>query len=154
MDVKFINPFLTATVNVLKTMAFVEPKPGKPFIKKDKIALGDVTGIIGLSGDVTGTLSITFEENTIKHILSNMFGEEVKEINDEVRDGVGELTNMICGDARKMLQQQGINIKAAIPSIVSGKNHTIQHITAGPVIALPFTTEAGKFVVEFTFKKN
>ena len=154
MDVKFINPFLTATVNVLKTMAFVEPKPGKPFIKKDRVALGDVTGIIGLSGDVEGTLSITFEEETIKHILSNMFGEDVKEINDEVRDGVGELTNMICGDARKLLQQMGINISASIPSIVSGKDHTIQHITAGPVIALPFSTEAGKFIVEFTFKKK
>ena len=42
MDVRFINPFLNGTVSVLKTMAFVEPKAGKPFLKKDSLARGDV----------------------------------------------------------------------------------------------------------------
>jgi chemotaxis protein CheX len=38
MDVKFINPFLEGTVNVLKTMAMVDPQPGKPYVKKDNQA--------------------------------------------------------------------------------------------------------------------
>jgi len=32
-----------------------------------------------------------------------MFGEEMKEINNEIADAVGELTNMISGQARKEL---------------------------------------------------
>ena len=35
MDVEFINAFMEGTVNVLKTMAFIEPKPGAPYIKKE-----------------------------------------------------------------------------------------------------------------------
>ena len=35
MDVKLINPFLAAAMHVLKTMAQVDAKPGKPFLKKD-----------------------------------------------------------------------------------------------------------------------
>lgn len=31
---EFINPFLEATVPVLKTMAHLKPIPGKPYIKK------------------------------------------------------------------------------------------------------------------------
>ncbi len=154
MDVKYINPFLTATINVIKTMAFLDPKPGKPFIKKESKALGDVSGVIGLSGDLKGSLSITFEEDTIKHIVSNMFGEDINEINDEVRDAVGELTNMISGDARRQLQSFGVKIDAAIPSIITGKNHTITHIAKGPIVALPFDTEKGKFIVEFTMEKT
>jgi len=152
MDVKYINPFLSATINVLKTMAFTEPTPGKPFVKKDQKAIGDVSGIIGLSGEAVGSLSITFEESTIKHIVTNMFGEEVKELNDEVRDAVGELTNMISGDARRLLQDQNIKIEASIPSIITGKGHTISHMAKGPTIALPFTTEKGNFIVEFTLE--
>ena len=47
MDVRFINAFLDGTINVLKTMAFVTPRAGKPFLKKDDTAAGDVSGIIG-----------------------------------------------------------------------------------------------------------
>ena len=91
MDAKLINPFINATANVLKTMAFVTPKPGKPYLKKDDVAKGDVTGIIGLTGEANGTISVTFDEGSILKIVSNMFGEEMKELNHEVADAVGEL---------------------------------------------------------------
>jgi chemotaxis protein CheX len=30
-----------------------------------------------------------------------------------------------------------------------GDNHTIQHITSAPIMAIPFTTPDGSFTVEF-----
>ena len=60
------------------------------------------------------------------------------EINDEVRDAVGEITNMISGVARKKLESQGYNILAAIPTVVSGKDHAILHVLGGPSIIIPF----------------
>ena len=47
MDVTLINPFINATINVLETMAFVKVTAGKPYLKKDNIAVGDVTGSWG-----------------------------------------------------------------------------------------------------------
>ena len=144
MDVKYINPFLSATVNVLKTMAFVDVHPDKPFLKKDQVATGDVSGIIGLTGEATGSLSVTFNFNLIQKIMANMLGEEVEEVTNDVRDAVGELTNMISGDARRMLQQEGLQLSAAIPTIVAGKNHTIKHVVSGPVIVIPFQADSGE----------
>ena len=66
-------------------------------------------------------MAISFTESCICYILTNMFGEEVKGINDEVKDAVGELANMISGDARRMLSEKGISLSAAIPTVVSGK---------------------------------
>ena len=153
MDVKFINPFLNGTINVLKTMAFVEVQPGKPFLKKDHLALGDVTGIIGLTGTATGSLSVTFNFALIQMIMSNMLGEDVSEVTNDVRDAVGELTNMISGDARRMLQQEGLTLNAAIPTIVAGKDHTIKHVVSGPIIVIPFTAEGGgNAIVEVSMK--
>jgi len=95
MDVKMINPFINATLNVLETMAFVKSEAEKPYLKKNHVAQGDVSGVVGFTGDTNGTLAVTFDELCILKIVSNMFGEEMTEVNDEIADAVGELTNMI-----------------------------------------------------------
>ena len=148
MDVRFINAFLDGTLNVLKTMAFVEPKPGKPYLKKDSLASGDVSGIIGLTGSATGSMALSFSEGSILKIVSNMLGEEIKEINGDITDAVGEITNMVSGAARKELEPLGLNILAAIPTVVSGKSHSIKHVLGGPSIIIPFEIEEGPFVVD------
>ena len=129
-------------------MAFIEPIAGKPFLKKDQIASGDVSGVIGLTGDAKGSLALSFTASCIFAILSNMLGETYTELNDEIYDAVGELTNMISGDARKHLEAEGLIITAAIPTIISGRNHIIKHIVSGPSIIIPFSTAHGPFVVD------
>ena|SRR5438132_14372821 len=112
MDVTFINPFLEAAVNVLQTMAFTETQVGKPFLKgKTPLSQGDVTGIVGLTGDKNGSLAVSFSEAAILQVVSNMFGEVCKEMNDDVRDAVGEITNMICGDARPCWRSMATNFR-------------------------------------------
>lgn len=147
-----INPFLEATVSVIKTMAFLEPVAGKPYVKNGSSATGDISGVVGITGETEGSLSITFTKGCILHIIGNMLGEEQKEINDVVKDAVGELTNMISGDSRRRLAEMGHNFQGAIPSIVSGEGHEIKHITRGPILTIPFATPAGSFAVEVSFK--
>lgn len=148
MNVRFINPFLEGTISVLKTMAFVEPRAGAPYLKKDCVARGDISGIIGLTGDAKGSLALSFSESCILRIVSNMLGEEMCEVNGDINDAVGEITNMVSGVARKHLEKDGLNITAAIPTVVAGKNHSIIHVMGGPSIIIPFTIDAGPFVVD------
>ncbi len=148
MDVKIINPFINATLNVLETMAFIKPEAGKPYLKKGDFAQGDVSGIIRFTGESNGTVSVTFNKLCILKIVSNMFGEEMKEINNEIEDAVGELTNMISGQARKELEGIGKVFHGAIPLVVTGKKHKIMPMTKGQKIAIPFRTDSGDFTVE------
>ncbi|HRR39893.1 MAG TPA: chemotaxis protein CheX [Syntrophales bacterium] len=148
MDVRFINPFLEGTMSVLRTMAFIEPRPGKPYLKKNNVAQGDISGIIGLTGDVRGSLALSFSERCIMKIVSNMLGEEIKSMNGDIKDAVGEITNMVSGVARKKLEGMDLTISAAIPTVVSGKNHSILHVLGGPSIIIPFETDHGPFVVD------
>ena len=50
MRADFINPFLHAMVNVLRTMCELQPQVGKSVLKEDNIARGVVTGFIDLMG--------------------------------------------------------------------------------------------------------
>ena len=152
MDVKYINPFLNGTLEVLKTMAFMDAHPGRIYVKESNIAAGDVSGIIGITGDATGSLAISFTEACICHIVSRMLGETHETADKDVFDAVGEITNMISGVARTYLEKQGMTVYAAIPTVIYGKNHTIDPVLDSPSIIIPFSTEKGDFVVDVCIK--
>ncbi len=151
MRAEHINPFIKASVKVLKMMAFMETKAKKPYLKKDDRATGDVSTIVGMTGPSTGTFSLSFDETCILQIATNVFGEEVTKIDRDVTDIAGELANMISGQARRELEGLGLILDGAIPSIFTGKNHTIYHMTDGPKIAIPFIVEKGSFTMEVCF---
>lgn len=154
MDVKFINPFIYGTMDVMEKMAFLKPVAGKPYAKTDDTAQGDISGIIGMTGDATGSLAMSFSESCIMSICDKMLGEKHTEINRAVLDAVGELTNMISGSARKLMEKEDLKVFAAIPTIVFGKAHTVRHVIKGPSIVIPFQTEAGDFVIDVCLKAN
>ncbi len=148
MDIRFINPFLEAAVEVLGTMAAVSLQAGKPYLKKNQQASGDISGVVGLSGDAQGSLSVTFEFSVIKHALKAMLGEDISKVNDDARDAVGEFTNMISGSARQKLQEAGLTLSAGIPTVVDGPGHNIHHTVNGPTLVIPFSSNVGAVVVE------
>jgi chemotaxis protein CheX len=156
MQAEFINPMLASVVNVLKTMAGIEPQPGKPFLKRrPDLSQGDVTGVVGLTGPVQGSLAVSFSESAIVYIVTQMLGEVCTEINGDVQDAVGELSNMISGDARRALADKGYTFQGALPTVISGRRHEITHALSGPAIVMPFRLgEHGTFFVEVCFEQS
>ncbi len=149
-----ITKFSSSVVNVLGTMAMTQADPEKAYVKKDNTAKGDISGVIGFSspsGKSKGTMSVTFTEQSVLGVINSMLGEDFQKISDDVADAVGELTNMICGQARKGLAEIGINYEGAIPSVVSGKNHSIRHVSSSAILAIPFNTKHGPIIVEVCF---
>ena len=150
MKAEFINPFLTATKNVLETMCQTKVQALKPTLKTDSVSYGEITGIIGMaSGTVTGCMVLSFTENCILNIVGNMLYEDPKsKIDEEIIDAVGELTNMICGGAKSHLAKLNHKFDLATPTMVVGKGVEITYHTDAPTIVIPFQTEYGDFVVE------
>lgn len=153
MRAEFINPFLDAILDVLSTMAQIQATPGKPSLKKERASKGDVSGLIGLTGNqMKGSLAISFTEPVILKIAENMLGEKIDSVNDTITDLVGEITNMVTGGAKRTLSEMGYDFDLAIPGVVSGRQHTITHRTSGQTILLPFKTDQGDFFVEICFE--
>jgi len=150
-----IGPFVKATTRVIETMAFLSPQPGQSFLKERGTPTGDVTGVVGITGSgYTGSVAVSFSEDCIKALVSNMLGEEIKEIAPETLDAVGELTNMISGAARAELSSLGLDFEAGIPAVISGRSHVVAHATESPVMVIPFRTEHGDFSVEACFENS
>ncbi len=153
MKVEYIQPFILATRKVLNTMAFVESKPKKPYLKSEEQfeAYGDISAVIELNGECRGSIGISFSEECILKIASQMLGEEYKDLNNDVSDMVGEIVNMISGDARRELVKLGFNFTAGIPVMLAGPNHQLKHFVEERIIIIPFQTEFGNFYIETSF---
>jgi len=152
MNIKNITPLLEATINVLSTMAMVEVTKGNPSRKEGLNPLGDITGLIDLKGtEVHGSLAISFSESAILEIAEKMLGEKIAAIDDTVIDLVGEITNMITGDAKRAYSEQGTEFDLTIPSVLVGKDATVVHSVKGDPIVIPFSMDAGDFYIELCF---
>ena len=152
MKVEFINPFLSSLLNVMSTMAKLELKAEKPKLKKDNVAHGDVSGLIGMvSPETKGSLSITFDASLAFATMKGMVGETPDEINEEITDLVGEITNMVTGGAKRLLSEKGFEFDMATPVVVSGKDHTIHHKSKGPIVIIALKGDAGRAYIEFSF---
>jgi chemotaxis protein CheX len=152
MDANFVNPIIDATLHTIETTASITSKALKPYLKKKKTAQGDISVIIAISGDIKGSISISFTEEIILRIVSNMFGEEMKKMNDEIRDAVGEMGNMVSGQVSTKLATLGKTIKANVSKVLMGDDHIIEHLDRRPVIAMPYKTDNGKFTIEACFE--
>lgn len=150
-----IDPFVKATTKVLEMMAFLSPTVGEPYSKERGAPTGDVTGVVGVTGGgFTGSVAVSFSEPCIKALVSNMLGEEIKELGPELLDAVGELTNMISGAARAEFSSCGLDLEAGIPAVICGRSHVVSHASEAPVLVIPFTTEHGTFSVEACFENS
>lgn len=155
MDEEYLSlakPFIQATQHVLSTMAFIQAIPGTPFVKKGSTAPGDVSAIIGFTGDRNGTMALSFSKKCAIFILKKMLGDDIQDIMQDIKETVGELANMISGQSRANLSQRGINLQASIPTIILGDNHTIEHMRKCTIIITPFSTPNGEFFVEFSLE--
>ncbi len=128
VNVEFINPFIDATRNVFQTMCGIEITRKKLFLKDDYKMMGDVSGVMGLTGTATGSVVVSLSKNLACTVVGMMLGEDPSgELNADVCDGVGEIINMIAGQAKAMLVKTKYHFTISIPSVVSGTGHEISH---------------------------
>jgi chemotaxis protein CheX len=151
MDVKYINPFVEAVKKLFNTMIGVPFKLGKPSLKEDHVPGYEISGIIGLSGTVSGCVVINLSKDIALQLVSALTGDEVTELDDDCTDAIGEIANMIAGNAKTDFPSEGTSI--SVPSVVVGK-HNVTYPSGLPIIAIPCITDKGELVIEVALKVN
>jgi chemotaxis protein CheX len=146
MNVEYINPFLNAAVSVFHTMLGTELTRDEPFLKDCTQPNHEVSGMIGLSGKAKGMVVLSLSREAAIKAASTMLGETLVEINSDVADAVGELTNMIAGSAKANLEH--LNMSVSLPTVITGKAHCIEFPKNTMPICIPFFCEWGDVAVE------
>ncbi|MBB5020788.1 chemotaxis protein CheX [Desulfurispira natronophila] len=154
MKANFINPFVLSTINVLASIIDTPLGREQLFLKEESNPTFDISAVIGIAGDVHGSVVLSFPREVALKLVSAFIGEEKTSIDDDVKDAVGELVNIISGGAKKELSASGVRFKISIPHVVVGHDHCIKRPKNVPCIVLPFIIQdIGKFVVEVSMRE-
>ncbi len=149
MDVRYINPFLTAVQNVFETMINIPFDLGKPSVKREAAAPFEVSGIIGITGEVIGSVVVSFPENIALQLASALLGDQLTTVNADCTDAIGEIATMIAGDAKNGFPQGDTSV--SVPTVIIGK-HKVAYPSGVPIITIPCKTNGGWFAIDVALK--
>jgi len=129
INAEFVNPFLEAASAVFKSILNVDLRRGKLIIKESPIPSMDVAILIGITGSVTGEVVYSLGFNMVHKIAEILApGLSADQIQSEYKDIIGELSNMITGNAMNLFATKGKTIEITTPTVLEGKDFTITMI--------------------------
>jgi chemotaxis protein CheX len=150
LDADFFKPFVDGTLTMMKVSCSTQAKVLKPFLKGTAVQnTFDIAGVIGLTSKTfSGTITLCFPNSVFLLLMSRMLGETFTEVTPDLQDGAAEFLNMIYGQAKVVLNQNGHSIDKALPTVIRGRDIQTNHAGKSKVMVLPFETEAGNFYIE------
>ncbi|MDA8141926.1 MAG: chemotaxis protein CheX [Desulfobacteraceae bacterium] len=151
MDPKYIKPFVIAVKRVFETMITVPFSLGRPELKKGSEVPHEISSIIGLSGNVSGSVVISLSHAVAFQLASALLGEEINEFNEDCTDAIGEISNIIAGNAKTDFPTRDNAI--SVPSVVVGK-HKVTYPSGIPIVSIPCATDKGEMIIEIALKVN
>lgn len=153
MKVEYINPFVASTRDLFKTMLNCEAERGEVGVVTEGSRAGDLSAMIGLSGDVRGTVVLGFPIDTALKVAGRMLSSEMQTVDEEVIDAISEAVNIVAGGAKaKFNSGGGPPIALGLPVVVQGGDYNIDFPSKSAWLDVPFTSELGPFALRITFE--
>jgi chemotaxis protein CheX len=156
MDIRHMQPFIDETINTFEVMLGITPEEKELETKDFPDGTYDISAIIGISGSGTGAVVVSFPEDVACGVVSRMLGEELGELNQDVTDGIGELVNIITGNAKRGLVKFGFaDLSLSLPNVVVGKHRTVWRSKDMPCLMKRFfSSELGPFCIEANIRSS
>lgn len=153
MKFDYINPFLNATVQVFKNMLQVDVDYGDVATQENLISTQQVNISIGVTGGLRGTVLFSFSEELALRIVSEMAGMPMDQLDKFVTSAVGELANIISGQAMTGLTELNYNCDIVPPQVVIGTDIKISMPTE-EIIFVPMESNFGAFEIHVSLEKK
>jgi len=123
---KYIPSFIKVCELVFINFCRTEVKAGNVFyMTRENRELGwDISGIIGLSGQLSGAVSLSMKDNIAFQITKTLTGTDHNSFDADVIDAIGEIINIIAGNIKREFQES-FRTAISLPSIIQGKGHRL-----------------------------
>lgn len=145
LDVNLINPFLTASKNVIATTTGIQTTIGKPCLKETKFEDDSVLISIGITGDIEGQAMIHFYEKdalfVVNEFMGKMMGMVIASLDEMGISALSELGNQIMGNVSTIFFTNNIKTDITPPTVIRGNFVMSRNYATN--ICVPFLKEDG-----------
>jgi len=155
INVKYVNPFIEAGISVVSKVTGIEIRRGHLSYKpqpEPSYGVSIIVGVYGyLVGQVVYSLKRELADKLVELMLSDSSPQERKVL---YIDTLGELANMITGNATAILnQKKSLELHITTPAIATGDNLSISLINM-PTLVLGLYSQFGQIEVSVALKES
>ncbi len=132
LEANIVRSIKASTKEVFSTMLMLDVNADESFIKDENKVSTDLISSLHFFGEkYMGKIAVFAYGATACHIAGAMLGIEATDVNEDVKDGMGEIVNMIAGSAKVKLESTMGNLHLLTPWVVAGKGLTIASPAGG-----------------------
>jgi chemotaxis protein CheX len=141
MKTEYINPFISASVELIDQVTGLKAKVGEIAIKNTPYKSEGILVLVGITGGFHGSAVMSFSKEICCTIASMMLGcSLLTELDDLAKSAIGELSNMILGHTATLFSRENIVLDITPPTILSGDNLELS-IPNTVVVCIPLLFE-------------
>jgi chemotaxis protein CheX len=145
----------TAAHDVFTTMLALTPEPAPAYTSTTASPSSNgVVSLVGLAGSWVGTGSISCSAECACHIASQLMMCRYEAVNDEVLDAIAEVTNMVIGNVKTLLEEKLGPLGLSIPTVIYGRNFTSRTVGQQEWTVVPFTVDDQGVEVQVCLARN
>ncbi len=161
MDINALEEGITKAIKdttdeVFTSMLMLEVKAEDSFVEDEKSVSTDLISSLHFFGaKYMGKIAVFCSGAVACHIANAMLGGEAEEVDEEIKDGMGEIVNMIAGGAKvKLLEILG-NIHLLTPWVIAGRHLTLSSASeGGGELAIDAQAQFSWVMTKFTFENG
>ncbi|MGQ3685441.1 MAG: chemotaxis protein CheX [Candidatus Loosdrechtia sp.] len=162
---------ISCTNEIFATMIPMNITHDGSFYQKEDMITTDVISLVSFTGEHSGIIAVFCSKEIALKITTCMLGIEVSEMNQDAKDAMGEVTNMIAGSLKNRIYERFGAMHLSVPIVIAGADLSISsasnkehhHIKISPGITCnsqnswlmtPFSSDGNNFSVGIIIKKN
>ncbi len=159
---------INSTNEIFATMIPMEIKTETSFYQNEAMISTDVMSLVSFTGEHSGIVAVFCSKEIALKITSNMLGMESTEFNQDTKDAIGEVTNMIAGSLKNRVSDTFGAMNLSVPIVIAGADLTISSSSGDSVkitpsvtcnsqnswLMIPFSSNGQRFNIGLIVKKN
>ncbi|GMO57300.1 MAG: chemotaxis protein CheX [Treponemataceae bacterium] len=151
---KYIGSFIEVCKDVFKKQGGITISEGRPYItEKEKYESWDISAVIGFVGEVRGAIVISLKTPLALKIVDELTGTKHTEMDEETKDVIGEMINMIAGHAKQRMEKE-FTLVISLPTIVHGSKMSVTWPGKQPrIICIPFSVFDETFTLSVSIEQ-
>jgi chemotaxis protein CheX len=148
------SEIVKGTQDVFSTMLMVDLESEDILVNQRGDIDSNLTSMIGLGGGIRGVLAIHCPAEVAKAITGSFLGMEVEELDDDVKDAIGEIANMVAGNLKVAYSSIDIQIELAIPTSIVGESFNVCGSAKAQRVIVPLKMAGDRFWIELMYVFN